>query len=106
MSKNLPNIDCFTGFVLPDVLQNRFPAKYNGSKGKEMTSQCDVAPGTWNGISDYFENIIEIPFEDTFFYGPEGYDLFLTNGYGDYMQLPPEEKRGNQHLVEKLEFGK
>lgn len=106
--KNLPFIISAWMFKKEYLIRkyDSLAAKYNGSKGKEMTSQCDMPPGTWNGISDYFENIIEIPFEDTYFYGPEGYDLFLTNGYGDYMQLPPEEKRGNQHLVEKLEFGK
>lgn len=32
-------------------------------------------------------------FEDTYFYGPQGYDEYLCHLYGDYMQLPPEEKR-------------
>lgn len=39
------------------------------------------------------------PFEDAEFYIMKGYDEFLRNVYGDYMQLPPEDKR-----VPKLEF--
>lgn len=34
-----------------------------------------------------------IPFEDTFFYGPEKTDEYLSQLYGDYMRLPPVEKR-------------
>ena len=34
---NLPNIDCFTGSVLPDVLQNRFPA----GNGSVPSPACD-----------------------------------------------------------------
>lgn len=32
-------------------------------------------------------------FEGEFFYGPNNADVFLKRCYGDYMQLPPEEKR-------------
>jgi len=32
-------------------------------------------------------------FEDTEFYGPNDADAFLRRCYGNYMQLPPEEKR-------------
>ena len=32
---------------------------------------------------------------------PSGYDVILRKGYGDYMQLPPEEKRTTAHAVLK-----
>ncbi len=32
-------------------------------------------------------------FEDTQFYGPKDSDTYLTRLYGNYMQLPPEDKR-------------
>lgn len=32
-------------------------------------------------------------FEGELFYGPKDADIFLKRCYGDYMQLPPEEKR-------------
>ena len=32
-------------------------------------------------------------FEDTEFYGPNDADAFLKRCYGDYMKLPPVEKR-------------
>jgi len=32
-------------------------------------------------------------FEGTYLWGPKNADVVLRNSYGDYMQLPPEEKR-------------
>ena len=32
-------------------------------------------------------------FEDYMFRGPQNYDEYLTQIYGDYMKLPPVEKR-------------
>lgn len=44
-----------------------------------------------------FESTCEVQFEDTFFHAPIGYDAVLRRQYGDYMQLPPEEKRVTHH---------
>lgn len=32
-------------------------------------------------------------FESENFKGPKNYDMYLSNLYGDYMKLPPVEKR-------------
>ena len=45
------------------------------------------------------------PFEDTTFPGPKDYDAFLSSLYGNYMQLPPEDKRENRHQIMELDFG-
>ena len=37
--------------------------------------------------------IIKHEFEDSIFNIPSNYDTYLSNLYGDYMKLPPEEKR-------------
>jgi lipopolysaccharide cholinephosphotransferase len=37
--------------------------------------------------------------------GPMDYDAFLSSLYGDYMQLPPEDKRENRHQIMELDFG-
>lgn len=44
-----------------------------------------------------FENLIKLPFEDGEFYVPACYDALLTQEYGEYMKLPPEEKRIYHH---------
>ena len=51
----------------------------------------------WFLPKDCFETTIKVPFEDTFLPIPQGYDAILTELYGDYMKLPPEEKRKPQH---------
>lgn len=43
------------------------------------------------------EQILEVPFEDMTAMIPKGYDRVLTVVYGDYMTLPPKEKRRATH---------
>lgn len=43
-------------------------------------------------------------FEDTQFYGAEGYDGYLQHLYGDYMKLPPADKRVFKHNFYYLDF--
>lgn len=43
-------------------------------------------------------------FEDTQFYIPNNADLYLKTKIGDYMTLPPIEKRGVQHSTVRIEF--
>lgn len=44
-----------------------------------------------------FDDIIEYPFEDRMFSAFRNADEYLTNGYGNYMELPPIEKRITHH---------
>ena len=46
---------------------------------------------------EVFRGSVQVPFEGGFFPAPIGYDTYLSRLYGDYMQLPPEEKRVSQH---------
>ena len=45
----------------------------------------------------YFENYVEIEFEGEMFKVFSGYELYLKSMYGDYMTLPPENKRISHH---------
>ena len=47
--------------------------------------------------SSYIEKSILVDFENEQYTIPVGYEEYLTKHYGDYMQLPPEEKRVKQH---------
>lgn len=51
----------------------------------------DIFPGKW------FEKEIELQFENLSVKAFNGYDFYLTQLYGDYMTLPPEDKRVTPH---------
>jgi len=44
-----------------------------------------------------FTKSIEVQFEGHSFKAPKDYDVYLSNVYGDYMKLPPKEKRISHH---------
>ena len=54
---------------------------------------------------DWCENLAQYPYGDTTFAGPENYDAFLSSLYGNYMELPPEDKRENRHQIQELDLG-
>ncbi len=54
---------------------------------------------------EWFGNGIELPFEDTTIPCPVEYNKVLTQMYGDYMTLPPEEQRGQQHRMTVISLG-
>lgn len=48
------------------------------------------------------DEVILVPFEDSFFYSMKGYDEALKEKYGDYMSLPPIEQQVAKHGFEKI----
>lgn len=55
--------------------------------------------------SGFFSETILHEFEGEMFPIPANYDRYLKNLYGDYMQIPPVEKR-EMHSASLLDFGK
>lgn len=55
---------------------------------------------------DYFLKSIEVSFNDFFVKLPERYDEWLRGIYGDYMKLPPVEKRVSRHDVYYMNLSK
>lgn len=51
---------------------------------------------------EIFKDFIEIEFEGLKCKSVRDYDTVLKTTYGDYMQLPPEDKRIPHHFVEEL----
>lgn len=60
----------------------------------------EVAPAEWYGKG------VELDFEGIKIVAPERYDLWLKQVYGDYMKLPPEEKRITHHNTEIIDTKK
>lgn len=48
---------------------------------------------------DYVEQLIKCSFEGKEYNVPIGYDMWLRAFYGDYMKLPPKEKRVGKHNI-------
>ena len=49
-----------------------------------------------------FRDFVTVPFEDREFMAIKEYDSYLRSVYGDYMQLPPEEKRHSPHTIDGI----
>lgn len=53
-----------------------------------------------------FREYAEYDFEGETFTSVRDYHSYLTTLYGDYMQLPPEDKRENRHQIVEIDFGR
>ena len=60
----------------------------------------EVIPKEWFGDSEYLE------FEGLRVRVPKEYDKWLTRVYGNYMQLPPPEKRVAHHYADVIDVNK
>jgi len=72
--------------------------KYSFGSTPYVTELC-VGPRYMGNIYhlEDFKSAIFVPFEDTKMPIPVGYKSYLTQVFGDYMQLPPEEDRQPHH---------
>ena len=50
--------------------------------------------------SDLFEKYIEVEFEEDRYFAIQGYESWLKQTYGNYMELPPTEKQISHHSFE------
>ena len=49
--------------------------------------------------TEEYDKQVELEFEGQLFTAPSCYDNRLTQMYGDYMKLPPEDKRQSKHAI-------
>lgn len=76
---------------------DKFAKKWDGC-GSGRVYNCSLGLFADNPFSkNLFDAIMDIPFEDRTFKCFAGYDEYLTATYGDYMRLPPAEKRITHH---------
>ena len=79
---------------------SRYSQKFNG---RGYCSVFECAQGLLQKHKfpkSLFDQMAGYPFEDRVFQGFEDADSYLRNAYGDYMKLPPVEKRVTSHLFE------
>lgn len=80
--------------------------KFNQLESENVYEQTvNFKFGYWVLPKTCFEKSIDLKFEDDVFKCPSNYDEYLKTVYGDYMQLPPEEKRAKGHNIIEVDFG-
>ena len=98
-------------FLLIPLARLTIPLKLNYVVNK-VGSMFDVDGSTYIGVvtfphygfkecvkGDSFLKIKKRQFEDREFYTPDNYDEYLSNLYGNYMKMPPEDKRVSLHYT-------
>ena len=68
----------------------------------ETVNHCSMMSFCDDGVKSYFDkdvfsSNIKVPFEGCMLNAAKGYDDFLKAIFGDYLQLPPEDKRVPKH---------
>ena len=75
------------------VPSGKYTVSHGGAWGKK-----EIVPVDWYGEGT------EVTFEGMKVMAPVQYDRWLTQVYGDYMQLPPVEKRVGHHYVDVIDL--
>lgn len=76
---------------------DRYARKYNNASTRFVFENVQGVCVRRRFRKDVFLDIEDMSFEDRHFNGLKDYDEYLRNAYGNYMQLPPEEKRVPHH---------
>ena len=94
-------------FSMPKLfkMQEKLSVKYDG-KGTKRVYYSNYQPDYMQVTLErtWCSEVTEIPFEGHMLMAPKAYDKVLREVYGDYMQLPPEDKRIPSHNSEALEI--
>lgn len=94
--------------VFASINTQKMIKKINSNAKKYIigsTKDIGFAVFVWNwafekSSYDSFKTRIKFQFEDAKFWGPAGYDEYLTRTYGDYMTPPPPENQVSHHNFE------
>lgn len=98
------------GHLVPMPLLYRLQRRVSMKDVKKKTKlwYCSNYAPNWYYVQEkgeWCEQVADLPFEDTHLMVPVGYHEILTLLYGDYMQLPPPEKRVPEHSSVEIEVG-
>ena len=99
--------------LAPFVNDKKTARKLNELSAKRSFDTCTYGGnpfGAWRYKEIMRTDIMGEPtlyaFEDMQIYGAENYEAYLTHLYGDWMQLPPEEKRVSHHDYVEIDLNR
>lgn len=81
------------------------------NKNNQKSNTIGVMVVSTHGVKEFlagdaFSKAIEVDFENTKSYIPFGYQEYLNNLYGDYMQLPPKDQQTPGHYKILMKINK
>lgn len=74
-----------------------YEKKLDCPKGDKIVSFIGGYPGHKIYNKEWFDELVDLPFEDTTIKCPNDYDSYLKYVFGDYMKLPPVNQRISDH---------
>lgn len=81
-------------------LCDSFAKKYDGKESEYLFEASQGERVREPFLASAFDNVFLHRFEDRKFFIMSGYDEYLSKSYGDYMQLPPENKRYTHNIID------
>lgn len=88
-----------------EKLAKKYDALVSAPPESETVYEQSGLPVTYYFEKSWFEDQQDYPFEDTTFAGPRDFDACLRSLYGNYMELPPADRRENRHQIQELSLG-
>lgn len=99
--KTLVRVGRFIPMKIISYAYEKIRQMYNNVDGKYyIMSNGFIGCLGWRFRKEWFGEGVRMPFEGEQFIAPRMYHEYLTEFYGDYMKLPPEEKRKPTHSAE------
>ena len=87
-------------YRLREMFKKRFlevEQVFNKGCGEHIASPTGAYGAKEFFREEWFDKTVEVPFNDFEVYVPSNYHEYLTVMYGNYMELPPVEKRESHH---------
>lgn len=85
-----------------EKLKNMLPSNLCRNSGEYYIERDGMFRGDFVFPKEYFDELIELPFENTTFKAPKNFKEYLSKAYGNYMEYPPEEEREKGHSVSNI----
>lgn len=77
---------------------NEYQKKYSFYDSRYVAAIQEEKDVMW--LQHWFSEGTQIRFQDSDFCVPSDYETFLTDYFGDYLKLPPEEERVSRHVYD------